>query len=33
MMKKTWMKWIMTAVMVSAIVPMTGLANGVSQTY
>lgn len=27
-MKKTWMKWVMTAVMVSAIVPMTGLANG-----
>jgi hypothetical protein len=27
-MKRTWMKWVMTAVMVSAIVPMTGLANG-----
>jgi hypothetical protein len=25
---KTWMKWVMTAVMVSAIVPMTGLAQG-----
>lgn len=27
-MKKTWMKLVMTAVMVSAIVPMIGLANG-----
>jgi hypothetical protein len=27
-MKKTWIKWVMTAVMVSVIVPMTGLANG-----
>ncbi|MBO0857399.1 MAG: hypothetical protein J2P21_02905 [Chloracidobacterium sp.] len=30
-MKKTWMMWVMTAVMVSVIVPMTGLANGNDQ--